>query len=91
MAEYVKNVAAGLPIYMYILLAFAGLMILISFFTPPMFVVEKSIISALSILLGFGWAYYVTVHLTDYAQAGAKIRAQRGDTVIEISGTKEEE
>lgn len=91
MKETLKDVAVGLPVYMYILLGFAGLMMLISFLTPPLYIIEKSVISAVSILLGFGWVYYVTVHISEYAQNGAKIRAQKGDAILEIGAIDEKQ
>lgn len=91
MKELTKDAFAGMPLGLYIVLMVAAALYITAFFLPPIATIEKSVLYAGAILIGGGWLYYTTVHIPEFINNGARIRAQRGNTVLEISKDKKEE
>ncbi len=85
MSERVKDLVWGLPWYMYLLLGVAIVLLMVSWIMPPAWIIEKSVIVSVSLMLGFGWLYFVTVNIPSFMKAGARIRATKGNASIEIT------
>lgn len=89
MAERIKDLVWGLPWWMYVVFGVSIAMLVVSWIMPPIWVIEKSVIAATGMLLGFGWLYFVTVNIPSFMKAGAKIRATKGDASIEITSVED--
>lgn len=85
MKELIKDTFIGMPLGMYLILIVVAALLITAFFLPPMAVIHKSVLYAAAELIGGGWLYYVTAHIPEFISKGAKIRAQKGDAMIEIS------
>lgn len=91
MSERIKDLVWGLPWYMYVLLGVAIVLLIVSWVMPPAWIIEKSVIVSVGMLLGFGWLYFVTVNIPNFMRAGARIRATKGDASIEITSVEDKD
>ena len=92
MKELIKDFWLGMPIGMYVLLIAAFGLMLTSFLLPPAGVIAPSVLQGTSILMGFGWLYYVSSHFEEILKAGGKVKASVGNiAAVEIGRKKEKE
>lgn len=89
MAEMIKDFWLGLPIGLYVLLILVFGLMVASFCVPPVGVLSASVLQGSAIILGFAWLLYVTVHIPDFVERGAKIKASYGNASIEIGRKKQ--
>ena len=90
MKELIKDFWLGMPIGMYVILILAFGLMLVSFLLPPAGVIAPSVLQGTSILMGFGWLYYVTTHIEEILKAGGKVKASVGNiAAVEIGRKKE--
>ena len=54
MSERIKDLVWGLPWYMYVLLGVSIVLLVVSWIMPPAWIIEKSVIVSVSLMLGFG-------------------------------------
>lgn len=85
MKELLKDAVIGMPVGLYIILLIAAALMIAGFCLPPLAVIDASVLKGVSILILGGWLYYVTTHIPNIIENGAKIRASKGDAIIEIS------
>ena len=90
MAEMVKDLVFGLPWYCYAVLVVVICLILVAFCTPPMWIIDSSVLYSAALLLGYSWVMFVTANITTFIEKGAKIRAKWGDKSIEVSKADED-
>lgn len=90
MAENVKNLFAGIPLYMYLLLLLVFGLFVASFFLPPLGIIHPSVLQAGAIILGFCWLFYVSVNIPNFIQRGAHIKASYGNANITIGNEDED-
>ena len=88
MSEIVKDFWAGMPIGLYLILILSIALMVASFLVPPLGVIAPSVLQGSAIILGFTWLLYVTVHIPDFVEKGAKIKASYGNASIEIGRNK---
>ena len=84
MAELVKDVWAGMPWYLYLILLLAVGLLIASFCVPPLGTISPSVLQAAALIIGGTWLLYTTANIPNFIQAGAKIRASYGKAKIEI-------
>ena len=89
MGEAIKDIATGMPLYMHIVLWVSVALVVASFCIPPYAQIDSSVIAAVGELMGGAWLFYLTASIPTYLEKGAKIRATKGDTVIEINGNEQ--
>lgn len=90
MADLVKDVFAGLPWYLYVIILLSFILIVGSFFVPPMGVIDASVLKAVGLILGGSWLLYTTANIPKFIESGAKIRASYGNAKIEIGKHKDD-
>ena len=90
MAENIKNLFAGIPWYMYLLLLLVFGLFVASFFLPPLGIIHPSVLQGGAIILGFCWLFYVSVNIPTFIQRGAHIKASYGNANITIDAEDEE-
>lgn len=88
MSEVVKDFFLGMPVGMYIILILAFALLCVSFVVPPLGVISSSSLQGASIILGFTWLFYVTTHIPQIVQSGAKVSASIGNAQISIGRNK---
>lgn len=86
MKETLKDAIWGMPWGLYLILLIAAALLIAAFIMPPIAYIHKSVLLAAAELIGGGWLYYTFVHIPDFIQRGATIRAEKGDAKIEITG-----
>ena len=91
MAENIKNLFAGIPWYMYLLLLLVFGLFVASFFLPPLGIIHPSVLQGGAIILGFCWIFYVTANIPTFIQRGAHIKASYGNANITIDAEDEED
>lgn len=84
MAENVKNLFAGIPLYIYLLLLLVFGLFVASFFLPPLGIIHPSVLQAGCIILGFAWLFYISVNIPTFVHRGARIRASYGNANFTI-------
>lgn len=90
MAQDIKNLFAGIPWYMYLILILVFGLFVASFFLPPLGIIHPSVLQAGAIILGFCWLFYVTANVPVFIQRGAHIKASYGNANITISNEDED-
>lgn len=88
MAELVKDVWAGMPWYLYLILLLAVGLLIASFVVPPLGAIAPSVLQAAALIIGGTWLLYTTANIPNFIATGAKIRAEYGKAKIEISNKK---
>lgn len=91
MAQDIKNLFAGIPWYMYLILILVFGLFVASFFLPPLGIIHPSVLQAGAIILGFCWLFYVSVNIPNFIQRGAHIKASYGNANITIGNEEEED
>lgn len=91
MAQDIKNLFAGIPWYMYLILILVFGLFVASFFLPPLGIIHPSVLQAGAIILGFCWLFYVTANVPVFIQRGAHIKASYGNANITIGSEEEED
>lgn len=86
MAEIVKDIAKGLPWYMYVALTVTSVLMIASFCLPPTGKIDPSVLKGTGIILAAVWLYNFSVNLPAYIEAGASARIKHGETEVSISG-----
>ena len=90
MAQDIKNLFAGIPWYMYLILILVFGLFVASFFLPPLGIIHPSVLQAGAIILGFCWLFYVSVNIPNFIQRGAHIKASYGNANITIGNEDED-
>lgn len=88
MSELVKDFWAGMPIGLYLILILSIALMVASFLVPPLGVIAPSVLQGAGIILGATWLFYTTVHIPEFIERGAKIKAQWGNASLEIGRNK---
>ena len=91
MAEIVKDFFWGMPIALYIILFLSFGLGVAGFIVPPLGVISGSVLKGMALMLGATWLFYTTVHIPEFIERGAKIKASYGNASIEIGRKKEQE
>ena len=91
MAQDIKNLFAGIPWYMYLILILVFGLFVASFFLPPLGIIHPSVLQAGAIILGFCWLFYVSVNIPNFIQRGAHIKASYGNANITIGNEEDGE
>ena len=91
MAQDIKNLFAGIPWYMYLILILVFGLFVASFFLPPLGIIHPSVLQAGAIILGFCWLFYVSDNIPTFIQRGAHIKASYGNANITIGNEEEED
>lgn len=91
MAEIVKDFWWGMPIGLYLILFLSIGIGVAGFCVPPMGAISGSVLKFIALILGASWLFYTTVHIPEFIERGAKIKASVGNAQIEIGRKKEEE
>ena len=91
MAEIVKDFFWGMPVALYIILFLSLALGVAGFIVPPLGIISGSVLKGMALILGATWLFYTTVHIPDFIEKGAKIKASYGNATIEIGRKQEEE
>ena len=89
MAEVVKDFFLGMPVGLYIILILVFGLIIASWVAPPLGVISASALQGSALVLGATWLFYVTAHIPEFIEKGAKIKASVGNASIEIGRKKD--
>lgn len=84
MADTVKCFFIGMPLGLYIILILCFILLVASWIAPPLAAITPSALQGIALILGATWLFYVTSHIPDFIEKGAKIRASVGNATIEI-------
>ena len=84
MSETVKCFFIGMPLGLYIILILSFLLLVASWIVPPLGAISTSALQGIALILGAAWLFYVTSHIPDFIEKGAKIKASVGNATIEI-------
>ena len=88
--ENIKNLFAGIPWYIYLLLLLVFGLFLASWFVPPLGIIHPSVLQGGAIILGFCWLFYVSVNIPNFIHRGAKIKASYGNANLTIEDDNDE-
>lgn len=88
--ENIKNLFAGIPWYMYLILILVFGLFVASFFLPPLGIIHPSVLQAGAIILGFAWLFYVSVNIPNFIHRGARIKAEYGKAHLTIEDNDDE-
>lgn len=84
MADTVKCFFIGMPLGLYIILILSFILLVASWIAPPLAAITPSALQGIALILGATWLFYVTAHIPDFIEKGAKIKASVGNATIEI-------
>ena len=90
MAQGIKNLFAGIPWYMYLILILVFGLFVASFFLPPLGIIHPSVLQAGAIILGFCWLFYVSINIPNFIHRGARIKASYGNANLTIEDDNNE-
>lgn len=88
MAEAVKDFFLGMPVGLYLILILVFGLLIASWVVPPLGVISASALQGSALVLGATWLFYVTAHVPEFIEKGAKIKASVGNASIEIGRKK---
>lgn len=88
MAELVKDFFLGMPVGLYIILILVFGLLIASWVVPPLGVIAPSALQGAALILGATWVFYVTAHVPEFIEKGAKIKASVGNASLEIGRGK---
>lgn len=88
MAELVKDFFLGMPVGLYIILILVFGLLIASWVAPPLGIISASSLQGSALILGATWVFYVTAHIPEYIENGAKIKASVGNASLEIGRGK---
>ena len=91
MAEVVKDFFWGMPIGLYIILILTFGLLVASWVVPPLGAIAPSALQGSALILGATWLFYVTAHIPEFIERGAKIKASVGNASIEIGRHKKKQ
>lgn len=91
MAEVVKDMWAGMPWYLYLILILSIGLLIASFIVPPLGAIHPSVLQGIALILGGTWLLYTTVNIPAFVASGAKIRAEYKGAKLEIGRHKNKE
>lgn len=91
MAEIVKDMWAGMPWYLYLILILSIGLLIASFVVPPLGAIHPSVLQGVALILGGTWLLYTTVNIPTFIASGAKIRAEYKGAKLEIGRHKNKE
>lgn len=89
MAEVVKDFFLGMPIGLYVILILVFGLLIASWVVPPLGVISASALQGSALVLGATWLFYVTAHIPEFIEKGAKIKASVGNATLEIGRKKD--
>ena len=84
MTDTVKCFFIGMPLGLYIILILCFMLLVASWIAPPLAAITPSALQGIALILGATWLFYVTTHIPDFIEKGAKIKASVGNATIEI-------
>jgi hypothetical protein len=84
MAEAIKDFFIGMPWGLYIILILSFGLLIASWIVPPLGAISPSALQGTALILGATWLFYVTAHIPEFIEKGAKIKASVGNASIEI-------
>ena len=88
MSELVKDFFLGMPVGLYIILILTFGLLVASWIVPPLGAIAPSALQGSALILGATWLFYVTAHIPEFIEKGAKIKASVGNATIEIGRKK---
>lgn len=88
MAETVKDFFIGMPWGLYVILILSFGLLVASWVVPPLGAISPSALQGTALILGATWLFYVTAHIPEFIEKGAKIKASVGNASIEIGRHK---
>lgn len=88
MAETVKDFFIGMPWGLYVILILSFILLVASWIVPPLGAISPSALQGTALILGATWLFYVTAHIPEFIEKGAKIKASVGNASIEIGRNK---
>ena len=88
MSEVVKDFFIGMPWGLYIILILSFFLLVASWIVPPLGAISPSALQGTALILGATWLFYVTAHIPEFIEKGAKIKASVGNATIEIGKHK---
>lgn len=88
MAEVIKDFFLGMPVGLYIILILTFGLLVASWIVPPLGAIAPSALQGAALILGATWLFYVTAHIPEFIERGAKIKASVGNASIEIGRHK---
>ena len=88
MSELVKDFFLGMPVGLYIILILTFGLLVASWIVPPLGAIAPSALQGAALILGATWLFYVTAHIPEFIEKGAKIKASVGNATIEIGRKK---
>lgn len=86
-----KDVLRGTPWYIHAAMITSVVLIVASFFVPPMAVVDSSVIAAVGELLGGATLINFVINIPTYLEAGVKAKIQHGQTTIAVAADEVKE
>jgi hypothetical protein len=84
MAEVIKDFFWGMPVGLYIILILTFGLLVASWIVPPLGAIAPSALQGAALILGATWLFYVTAHVPEFIEKGAKIKASVGNATLEI-------
>lgn len=84
MAETVKDFFIGMPWGLYVILILSFGLLIASWIVPPLGAISPSALQGTALILGATWLFYVTAHIPEFIEKGAKIKASVGNASVEI-------
>lgn len=91
MAEVVKDFFLGMPVGLYVILILVFALLVASWCVPPLGAISASALQGSALILGATWLFYVTSHVPEFIERGAKIKASVGNATLEIGRKRKEE
>ena len=88
MAEVIKDFFLGMPVGLYIILILTFGLLVASWIVPPLGAIAPSALQGAALILGATWLFYVTAHVPEFIEKGAKIKASVGNATLEIGRNK---
>lgn len=88
MAEVIKDFFLGMPVGLYIILILTFGLLVASWVVPPLGTIAPSALQGAALILGATWLFYVTAHIPEFIERGAKIKASVGNATLEIGRNK---
>ena len=88
MAETVKDFFIGMPWGIYVILILSFGLLIANWIVPPLGAISPSALQGTALILGATWLFYVTAHIPEFIEKGAKIKASVGNASIEIGRHK---
>lgn len=84
MAETIKDLFIGMPWGLYLILILSFGLLVASWVVPPLGAISPSALQGTALILGATWLFYVTAHIPEFIEKGAKIKASVGSASVEI-------